>query len=204
MTDYRLVIESIVKGNLEDYRIIIDDHKALVGQIVFRLIQNADEREEICQDVFVKIYKNLSGFQFNSKLSTWIARIAFNTCVNYLKKRKESLYSDFKKYNSDYGDDEESGMMEESIASDFWSSPVSPDQQVMNRETSETLTRFIEALPKLFRTIITLYHVQDMSYGEIGGILNLPEGTVKSYLFRARRMLKEKLLSQYQYEDLSV
>ncbi len=203
MTDYRPVIEAVLKGNLDDFKIIIDAHQALVTQIVFRMIQNPADREELGQEIFVKIYKNLSGFQFNAKLSTWIARIAYNNCVNYLKKKKAMLYTDFKIADADPEDDEAS-FFEESISADYWSTTESPDQPLIRRETSEALSRSMESLPAVYRTIVTLYHVQEMSYQEISGITNLPEGTVKSYLFRARRMLKEKLLSQYHHEDLSV
>ena len=87
-------IEKIIAGDMRAFQALVEDYQRLVCHVVFRMVHNEEDREEICQDVFVKVYQNLSKFEQKSKLSTWIGRIAYNTCINYLKKKKVPLYED--------------------------------------------------------------------------------------------------------------
>ena len=87
-------IERVLAGDSEAFRVIVENHRRLVGHIVFRMVPRRTDREDLCQDVFVKVYRNLGGFKFESRLSTWIARIAHNTCLNFLEKKKAVLYGD--------------------------------------------------------------------------------------------------------------
>jgi RNA polymerase sigma factor (sigma-70 family) len=152
------------------------------------MIQSPTDREDICQDVFLKVYENLGGFKFESKLSTWIAKIAYNTCLNHLEKKKVLLFDDI---SSD----------DRSLES-LPGNTLAPDRLAEEKQTSSLLRKEIRKLPVHYKTIITLYHLDHMSYNEISEAMDLPEGTVKSHLFRARRLLKERLMSKYQPEDL--
>ncbi len=152
------------------------------------MVSNESDREDVCQDVFVKVYQNLSKFQFEAKLSTWIARIAYNTCINYLKKKKVPLFEDHLK---------EEISIEETITD-----TSAPDDFAVEEDLSARLKYEINKLPPQFRAIISLYHLDEMRYTEIAEIMDLPEGTVKSYLFRARKLLKERLMSKYRQEEL--
>jgi len=186
--DSKFLIEEILSGNQKAFQTFIETYQRLVSHVVFRMVPDEADREDLCQDIFLKIYKNLPEFKFNSKVSTWIARIAYNTCVNYLEKRKLPLFED---------------LSTERISLDNLSGTlVAPDEYAEERDISQRLKIEIEKLPVHFRTILTLFHLESMSYHEIGDIMKLPEGTVKSYLFRARKSLKERLLSQYQQEEL--
>ncbi len=194
-------IEQVLSGDLQAFQALIEDYERLVCHIVFRMVTNEEDREEICQDVFVKVYQNLAKFEFKSKLSTWIGRISYNTCINYLKKRKLLLYDDLAEKESEgFGKStrEATASYVESVSGDL---PI-PDEFMMNQEMTGFLFAEINDLPVKFRTIITLYHLDQLSYAEIGEIMNLPEGTVKSYLFRARKLLKERLLEKYPAEEL--
>jgi len=152
------------------------------------MVPNITDREDLCQDVFLKVYKNLSKFRFDSKLSTWIARIAYNGCINFLEKKKVPLYDDL--------DDSEQSVER------FTDNEFRPDDITEGRDISSRLRGEIEKLPIKYRTIITLYHLDEMSYNEIADVMDLPEGTVKSYLFRARKLLKQRLEENYRPEDL--
>jgi len=186
--DSKFLIEEILSGNQKAFQTFIETYQRLVSHVVFRMVPDEADREDLCQDIFLKIYKNLPEFKFNSKVSTWIARIAYNTCINYLEKRKIPLFED---------------LSTERISLDNLSGTlVAPDEYAEERDISQRLKIEIEKLPVHFRTILTLFHLESMSYHEIGDIMKLPEGTVKSYLFRARKSLKERLLSQYQQEEL--
>lgn len=185
----RQAIERVLAGDSEAFRVIVENHKRLVAHIVFRMVRRDADREDICQDVFVKVYRNLSGFKNESRLSTWIARIAHNTCLNFLEKKKPVLHGDL-------SPEENEGI--ETVASDG----LDPAQLAQASDLSQRLSGEIAKLPAHFRSILTLYHLEEMTYSEISDLLQLPDGTVKSYLFRARRMLKKRLLARYSMEEL--
>jgi RNA polymerase sigma factor (sigma-70 family) len=186
--DSKLLVKKTLAGNRKAFESIIQQHQRLVSHIVFRMVPNQPDREDICQDVFVKVYQHLGSFQFESKLSTWIAKIAYNTCLNYLEKKKVLLFDDIS------GDDRSL----ESLPGNA----LAPDRLAEEKQTSSLLRKEIRKLPVHYKTIITLYHLDHMSYNEISEAMDLPGGTVKSHLFRARRLLKERLMSKYQPEDL--
>jgi len=188
MTDSKLIVKKILAGNKKVFETLVRQNQRLVSHVVFRMVDNRADREDICQDVFLKVYQNLGGFQFESKLSTWIAKIAYNTCLNYLEKKRVLLYDDI------------SG--EEHSLETVPGTADGPDQLAEGKEISDLLRSEIDKMPVHYRTILTLYHLDQMSYQEIGDSMDLPEGTVKSYLFRGRKLLKERLMAKYQPEDL--
>lgn len=194
-------VQKILNGDTGAFQSFVEDYQRLVCHIVFRMVSNEADREELCQDVFMKIYQNIGKFEFKSKLSTWIASIAYHTCINYLKKKKVPLYDDLseaeqlagKSISSAYG---------ESFAESVRGDTPQPDELMITQDINRYLRAEINGLPVQYRTILTLYHLDGMSYKEIGEIMNLPEGTVKSYLFRARKRLKERMLEKYPAEEL--
>lgn len=184
----RQLVAGIIAGETDKFQILIERYQKLVAHIVFRMVAKEADREDVCQDVFVKVYQNLATFQFGSKLSTWIATIAYNTSLNFLEKKKVPLYDDLAP--------SETGM--ERMPSD----ESLPDEDLEAKDISGLLREEIMNLPVQYRTILALYHLEEMSYKEISAITKLPDGTVKSHLFRARKLLKEKLLAKYSQEDL--
>lgn len=181
-------VQRVLDGDKEAFKEIIAANQRLVFHVVRRLVGNLADAEDICQDVFVKVYRNLSKFKYESKLSTWIAKIAYNTAINFLEKKKVPLFDD----NSPC----------EITLDDVAGAEPGPDETTQGSDISSRLHVMIGQLPVQYRSILTLYHLEDLSYKEIGKILGLPEGTVKSYLFRARKMLKERLISNYQIEEI--
>lgn len=182
------IIKKILKGDHESFEVIIESYKKLVYHIVFRMIYNDADREDICQDVFIKVYQNLSTFQFRSKFSTWISRIAYNTCLNHLAKRSPQLMDDIIKSETNWDD--------------MLKSDISPLKIVEKRDQKYRLEKEIAKLPVRYRTLLSLYHLDGLTYQEIGDVMDLPEGTIKSYLFRARKYLKSLLQENYQLEEL--
>jgi len=187
-TDTKRLITRIVSGDQHAFQTLIEKYQRLVSHIVFRMIPNASDGKDICQDVFMKVYQNIGNFRHESKLSTWIATIAHNTCLNYLQKKKIPLFEDH--------------TSNEITIDDVSGDQIFPDMVTESRDLSRRLHREIQELDVKYRTILTLYHLDEMSYAEIGKVMNLPPGTVKSYLFRARKQLKDRLLMQYQRDAL--
>jgi len=189
MTDTeRSVVQKILCGDTQAFKAIVADYQRLVYHVIFRLVENAADREDLCQDIFVKVYENLPGFHFDSKLSTWIARIAYNCALNYRKKKKMPLYED--------------RCLDGESAENIVCHQRTPDEFTESNDLALHLHLAIRTLPPNFAEIISLYHLEEMSYEEIGDIMQLPSGTVKSYLYRARKLLKDRLMATCQREAL--
>lgn len=169
------LISQILKGNRNAFTFLVNRYQRLVVHVAGRIIQRQDELEDVCQEVFLKVYQNLGNYRNECKLSTWIATIAYNSGINYLRK--------YKKLDEVNPDD---SAVLRNLA----------DFKTENYETTD-LHRYIreqiELLPVHYRTVLTLFHLEEFSYQEIEQITGMPEGTVKSYLFRAKALLKEKL-----------
>lgn len=192
------IIEQIVAGDTEKFREIVERYQRLVGHIVFRLITNPIEREEIMQEVFVKAYQNLPKFEFKSKFSTWLSKIAYHTCLNHLKKHKVPLFEAFQNIgNEKSGEEQEASLLARVAASDS-----TPEESLLQKNLQSIVLKEIEALPIPYRLIVTLYHLENFSYKEIAQVTGFPEGTVKSYLHRARAYLKQQLLRKFSQEEL--
>lgn len=189
----RLASRSLA-GDTQAFGSIIKYTERLVAQIVFKMIANPEDRKDIAQEVYLKAWKKLPSFRFESKLTTWIGQIAYTTCIDNLRKKKLVLPG-----NDHYNDEQDTG---ESIFSRLPAGGTSEEDPITGRELSAILKTEIEKLPPVYKTMIALYHQEELTYEEISQVTGLPAGTVKSYLFRARKTLKNNLLTQYKKEDL--
>ena len=191
------LVGKVLNGDTNAFVTVIQNTEGLVTQIVFKMISNNEDRKDIAQDIYLKAYKSLPGFRHQSKLSTWIAQIAYNTCLSYLEKKKLVLL-DMSVGNTDENDNEPVFTDKKLIGNLF----SQTENNIFQHELNEIMKTEIELLSPLHKTLITLYHNEELSYEEISRITELPEGTVKSYLFRARKSLRDNLLRKYKKEDL--
>jgi RNA polymerase sigma-70 factor (ECF subfamily) len=191
------LISKVLSGDTNAFGAIIKATERLVTQIVFKMIPNTEDRKDIAQDIYLKVFNKLSGFKYQAKLSTWIAQIAYNTCLDYLAKRKLVLPGEL---HETAGADEDAFelMGRESL----FTTNTEMEKTVIRKELAGILQSEIEKLPPVYKTLVSLYHNEELSYEEIAQITALPGGTVKSYLFRARKALKESLLLHYKKEEL--
>jgi RNA polymerase sigma-70 factor (ECF subfamily) len=174
-----------LRGEMDAFQLLIKEHERLVSHMVGRLIKNKQDHEEICQDVFLKVYDKLNAFTFQSKLSTWIATIAYRLAINFVRKKKlmvteeseESLNERFRNYET-------------------------PEEVLMEKDLDTHIRILIDKLPAQYKMVLTLFHLDDMNYEEITEITGMPAGTVKNYLFRARNILKEKILKLHANEEI--
>jgi RNA polymerase sigma-70 factor (ECF subfamily) len=182
----------VLDGNKDAFSRVIAATEGLVAQIVYRLIRNEEDRKDVAQDIYLKVFHHLNGFKFQSKLSTWVGRIAYNTCLNRVEKRQLDIYAPRESSN----DGSEGRLPREFRAAE------ETDRGLLEKELRALITAEIGRLPPLYQTLVGLYHQQELSYQEIAGITGMPEGTIKSYLFRARKLLKDTTLSTYKKETL--
>jgi RNA polymerase sigma factor (sigma-70 family) len=170
------VVNQAIKGNVKAFEHIVQQYEKLVFSMLNKLLVNKEDVEDVSQDVFIKVHKNLKSFQFQSKLSTWVARIAYFTALNHIKKHN-------KHYSSNYTNDLEK----------FYFTNDNPETIAAAKDISNYIGKLIDQMPLNYKTVLTLYHINEFSYQEIEEATGMPEGTVKGYLFRARKLLKEKI-----------
>ena len=181
-------IQRIRGGDHEAFARLMRAHLPLVVHVTARMVPDHEDRKDLCQDIFLKVYRNLEAFRGESKLSTWIARIAYNSCLNHVQRKRP---------------DHSNGSLPGIRIEDREDMDVRPpDDAFEDRDVSEKLHREIERLPVRYRAVLTLFHLEGMRIEEIAEVMDMPVGTVKNDLFRARKILKEKLLARYEREEL--
>jgi RNA polymerase sigma factor (sigma-70 family) len=177
MIDDRTLVTNVLAGDVKAFSLLITQHEKLVAHMIGRLVKKEEEREELCQDVFLRVHDKLGEFTFQSRLSTWIATIAYRYAINHLRKQK-MLFSDIP---------DEEGFTKRFIEE------ANPESVVEEQDMDAFVLKLVDQLPPQYKAVLTLYHVEGMSYPEICEVTQMPEGTVKNYLFRARNLLKEKV-----------
>ena len=184
MFDEHEVVSRILRNDLRAFELLVNHYEKLVFFVIHRLVQDKENKEDICQEVFIKIHHSLPSFRFESKLATWIGRIAYLTAVNYLKSNKNLSNYQYPENIDNYHFTEES-----------------PETELIKKNTSAYINYLIQQMPHEYKTVLTLYHLNEFSLKEINEITGIPEGTLKSYLFRARKLLKDKIEKDIKQED---
>lgn len=186
MSEDQTLVASVLAGDMQAFRLLIKKHERLVFHMVGRLVKKQEECEELCQDVFMRVHDKLSEFNFQSKLSTWIATIAYRHALNHLRRQK-MMFSD---------------IPEEERFTKRFIEEENPESLAEEKDMDRYIVQLVDELPAQYKTILTLYHFEHMTYPEICDVTGMPEGTVKNYLFRARNLLKEKVKKVLGKEEL--
>lgn len=181
----RTLIERSRNGDVAAFDRLVRRYERNVYNTAYRLSGSYDDASDIAQEAFVRAWNNLKNFRGDSAFSTWIYRIVTNTFLDDRKRKKARPHRSLEEIVSPNGE----GPMELQIEDP---APL-PQMQLENDEQREILQRAILTLPEAQRIMITLYHNDNKSYEEIAEIMELPMGTVKSRLNRARLALREKL-----------
>ena len=155
----------------------------MVFNLAFRTLNNRQEAEDIAQETFVRAWKALPKFRADARLSTWLYRITTNLCYNRLPRLKSELNA---------------FDLDETMA--LTGQTQSVEGQVISEELYERVWTAVANLPESYRLLITLRHVQGMAYQEIAAVTDLPLGTVKGSLFRARKLLQAMLTTHEEHD----
>ena len=185
MSDDQSLVSAVLSGNRAALQEFIKRHERLVSHMVARLIDDKSDREELCQDIFLRAYEKLGEFNFQSKLSTWVATIAYRYGVNHFRKRKMKW--------ADLENADEWNFVE----------PGDTERNIEDEDLEKIILENLKFLPSQYKIVLTLYHIESMNYAEIGEATGMPEGTVKNYLFRARNLLKERVTKYLGSEELT-
>ncbi|WP_394823972.1 sigma-70 family RNA polymerase sigma factor [Pendulispora albinea] len=192
-TEFKL-IERLVRRDEHAFSELVQLYEGRVFSLVLRFLGNRAEAEELSQEVFVQVFKAIGSFRGDSKLSTWIYRIAINLCKNrskYLKLRRahEAAVVGPTELRASRGWEDGDGASP-AAGAHAGQSPR-PDEMLAGKQLEQIVQRSILRLEPSFRECLILRDVEELSYEEVEQITNLPAGTVKSRIFRARAMLKE-------------
>lgn len=174
-----ILIEEYIKGDENSFRFIIDKYSNSIYNFSARFVGISDATD-IVQDVFVKVWTNIKKFdKSKSSFKTWLFRITRNTVIDFMRKKKMINFSSL---------DTEGENFEDTIEDDS-SLPIEIMSQL---EDEKMLNAFIDELPDNYKEVLVLHYQEDMTFAEIGELLNKPSNTVKSYHYRALITLREK------------
>lgn len=176
------IIKNILNGNKEQFDLLQKRYKRIISNLIKKMIRDEDDVDDLIQETFIKTYNALPSFQFTYTFSSWIYRIASNTCIDFIRKKKFNFV-----YIDEHTGDDDNPVYE------IKDSSYQPDLEYNNKEKIELLKKAINDLPDNYRNIIKLRHEEELEYQEIAEKLNIPLGTVKVHLFRARKQLYDVL-----------
>ncbi|MFH0778258.1 MAG: sigma-70 family RNA polymerase sigma factor [Candidatus Eisenbacteria bacterium] len=165
-------------------RMMVDRYKHRVYWMARRML-GSEEVEDVAQDVFVRVYQTLPNFRSDSKFGTWIYKITRNLCISTLRKRNSCPKSVSLDATSD-----------ESASIPVLAARDKIEEGVEREDLSQTVRALMDRLPESHRTVLTLFYMNQMSYEEIAGIMEIPLGTVKTHIHRARLRLRELVLAE--------
>ena len=176
--DDNKLVKRVCMGETQLFRLLIERHQQHIFNLCYRMLGQFEEADDATQDTFLKAYRSLKQFRGDARLKTWLCRIARNECFNRL--RHENTASLDQQLTTDY-------------SFQIADSTPSPLELIEQQETQSIVHEAINKLPHQYRLVITLFHLNGLSYEEISQVMEIPMGTVKTYIFRARELLKSKL-----------
>jgi len=178
----RELIERLKNGDSTAFRELVERYKKRAYFVALDFMGSHEDAEDISQEAFIKVYQSIGSFRGDARFSTWLHRIVINLCISE-KRKKSSKLMDY------YGDT----IPDEAHHAHGSDSPDHPERALRSRKIQEHIRSALDRLPALQKAVFTLRFYPDMPLKEIGKVLKLSEGTVKSHLFRTMRKLREYL-----------
>jgi RNA polymerase sigma-70 factor, ECF subfamily len=172
------LIKKFIEGDESSFKVLLSRHKEKVRNIIYLTLNSSEPVDDITQDVFITVYKNLNNFRFESQFTTWLYRITVNKCKDYIRKKKiRSVFLPLKEH-------EQTGYEQDHFN---------------NQDISQMVHKAISKLPEKLRIPLLLKDIEGLSYQEIAETVECEVGTVKSRIFRAREGLRN-ILEPYRQE----
>ena len=175
-TDEHSRVRAVLDRKPGAFEALVRDYQKLCWHIVFRMVRDPDDARDLCQETFLRVHRQLHQFRFECPLKSWIGRIAYSIALRHLERRRAAPVTHL--------DDEGKSVVDQLADESFDLEAASGDEQLAAR-----LREGVHALPAVPRTLVTLYHLDELPISEIATITGMGEGTIKSHLFRARATL---------------
>lgn len=178
LTDIELIAKAI-RGREDGFEELVRRYQRPITAYVYRMLNDYESSLDVTQEVFIKVYNSLEKYSSDYKFSTWLYRIAHNAAIDHMRRNSANLQS--------LETENDEGAYQMQIESPL----LTPEQERERSEWRSEIEAVVKCLPSVYRELILLRHAQDLSYDEIAEVTNLPLGTVKNRLFRAREMMRE-------------
>lgn len=178
----RALADAVRAGMPGAFERLVRTHQRLVWHVVQRLVRDTEDTRELCQETFLQVHRHLHQYRGESRLATWIGRVAYHRALRHLERKRLDLVA-----LADEGDDDTEAWLAQAA------DPLDLEAQVADAQLQRHLQAAIEALPPLPRLLLTLYHLEELPIAEIAQITGVAAGTIKSHLFRARLRLRATL-----------
>ena len=170
--DEPTLVERCTRGDEEAFAELVDRYKIMVFSIIARMVDDTSVSDDLAQEVFIRVHRGLPAFQGKSKLSTWVYQITYRVCLEELK-RAHRQHTHIPLENGD----------EASFSS--------VDRNFDQVDLRNTLSHYMARLPPHYKMALTLYYLNSKNYTEVADVMEVPLGTVKTYLYRAKQLLKQ-------------
>lgn len=178
------LIERVLAGDGNAFKGLVEAYQSRIYNIIYGMVHNREDALELTQDTFIKSYKKLDTFKLGTKFYTWLCRIAVNTAIDFLRKNKNRQTLSF---------DEGIGVQDSAGISDAHYD-TNPENAAIQAETKKKIIDAVDQLPEDQKQILILKEIDGLAYKEIAEVLNIPQGTVMSRLYYARKKLQEILV----------
>jgi RNA polymerase sigma factor (sigma-70 family) len=182
--DFKLVQRAIDQGDQKAYAELMKNYRDSLYFMLLKMTNNPHDAEDLTIEAFGKAFKKLHQYTPDYAFSTWLFKIASNNCIDFIRKKKKYTFS------IDQGIDDEIGT---ELANRIPAEDLDPEQELVKKQKIKLMREVVEKLKPHYRTLIELRYFSEFSYEEIAAELNLPLGTVKAQLFRAREFLYQIL-----------
>lgn len=176
------IIEKVLAGDSQAFEMLILKYQSKLFATSMNVVKNRELAEDIVQEAFMKAFMKLDSLKNREQFYPWLKRIALNIALNHFEKEKRVMDVE--------NDDEETSFF------DNIGGGESPEELTLKEELHRYVRNYVDSLPDKLRVVIVLREVEDMSYEEISDMMNIPLGTVRSRLFNARQIIKDRLINQ--------
>ena len=177
--DSRALVGAVLGNAPGAFEQLVRDYQGLCWHIIQRMVRHPEDTRELCQEAFLRVHRNLHQYRFDAPLKSWIGQVAYSVAKRHLERRRIALAEAV---------DADGASLLDNIGDGFDLEAATAED-----ESARNLHAAIETLPPLQRTLLTLYHLDEVPIAEIARITGLAEGTIKSHLFRSRKRLREAL-----------
>ena len=178
--DYELVLRATKNKDQQAFSDLMDKYKDPIYYMLLKMVNNNDDAEDLTLEAFGKAFNRLNQYTPNFAFSTWLFKIATNNCIDFLRKKKKNVMSINNRVSNNDG---------EEYMFEIKSDGMTPEQIAMNEQKIQLMRQYVKKLKPRYEILVEMRYFKEMSYEEISIELNLPLGTVKAQLFRAREFL---------------
>jgi RNA polymerase sigma-70 factor (ECF subfamily) len=174
------LVAAVLAGQAEAFECLVRQYQNLVWHVVYRMVRQTEDAQDLCQEAFLRVHQYLHQYRSESALKSWIAQVAYSVAKRHLERKRIPIAEPAAEPDGDSPLDR--------VRDDF-----DLEQACIEQQSAGHLHEAIECLPPLQRTILTLYHLDEMPIADIALVIGLAEGTIKSHLFRSRKQLRDAL-----------